>query len=188
MVSRGLLPDESRKAVVMRNHEAALMQNLESLAAELGLHLQQQGIQLALAESCTGGLIAQAMTAIAGSSAWFERGFVTYSNDAKVEMLGVDAALIARYGAVSPAVAQAMAEGALSHSHAQVSGAVTGIAGPGGGSAEKPVGMVCFAWASQTQDGTMQSRTDTQYFQGDRAAVRLQAALHVLAGLRETTH
>ena len=133
---------------------------------------------MATAESCTGGLIAGACTDLAGSSAWFERGFVTYSNAAKIELLGVDAALINTHGAVSEAVARAMASGALQRSHAQVSVAVTGVAGPTGGSADKPVGTVWFGWA--TPAGVS---AEHQRFDGDRAAVRQATVAHALAGL-----
>jgi nicotinamide-nucleotide amidase len=133
---------------------------------------------LATAESCTGGLIAGACTDLAGSSAWFERGFVTYSNAAKTEMLGVDAALIDTHGAVSEPVVRAMVQGALRHSHAQVAVAVTGVAGPTGGSAEKPVGTVWFGWA--TPAGV---HTEVQHFGGDRAAVRGATVQHALARL-----
>nr|WP_315847861.1 CinA family protein [uncultured Rhodoferax sp.] len=135
---------------------------------------------LVTAESCTGGLIAGACTDLAGSSAWFERGFVTYSNAAKTEQLGVDAALIATHGAVSEPVARAMVLGALQHSHAQVAVAVTGVAGPTGGSAEKPVGTVWFGWA--TPAGV---RTEVQHFAGDRAAVRAATVHHALTQLAE---
>ncbi len=137
--------------------------------------LVNRGWMLATAESCTGGLIAATCTDLAGSSAWLERGFVTYSNAAKTEMLGVDAALIAHHGAVSEPVARAMAAGALQHSAAQVAVAVTGVAGPTGGSAEKPVGTVWFAWA--TPQGLTSER---QQFDGDRAAVRQATVLHAL--------
>ncbi len=133
---------------------------------------------LATAESCTGGLIAGACTDLAGSSAWFERGFVTYSNAAKTEQLGVDAALIATHGAVSEPVVRAMVLGALQHSKAQVAVAVTGVAGPTGGSAEKPVGTVWFGWA--TPAGV---HTEAQHFVGDRAAVRAATVQHALARL-----
>ncbi len=133
---------------------------------------------LATAESCTGGLIAGACTDLAGSSAWFERGFVTYSNAAKTEQLGVDAALIASHGAVSEPVVRAMVLGALQHSHAQVAVAVTGVAGPSGGSADKPVGTVWFGWA--TPAGV---RTEVQHFAGDRAAVRAATVRHALVKL-----
>ena len=135
--------------------------------------LQKKGWMLATAESCTGGLIAAACTDLAGSSNWFERGFVTYSNAAKTEMLGVDAALIAVHGAVSEAVVQAMAAGALAHAQAQVSLAVTGVAGPGGGSADKPVGTVWLAWCV---GGTV--HTELKHFPGDRAAVRAATVTH----------
>jgi len=134
--------------------------------------------KLATAESCTGGLIAAACTELSGSSNWFERGFVTYSNAAKTELLGVDAALIASHGAVSEAVARAMATGALAHSHAQVAIAVTGVAGPGGGSADKPVGTVCFgfAWPGAVN-------TETCQFAGERADVRRASVQHGLLRL-----
>ena len=133
---------------------------------------------LATAESCTGGLIAGACTDLAGSSAWFERGFVTYSNAAKTEMLGVEAALIDTHGAVSEPVVRAMVQGALQHSNAQVAVAVTGVAGPTGGSAEKPVGTVWFGWT--TPAGV---HSEVQHFGGDRAAVRAATVQHALARL-----
>lgn len=158
------------------------MSSLLELSSSLGQALHARGWQLALAESCTGGLIAQSITAIAGSSAWFDRGFVTYSNAAKTDMLGVPAVLIDEHGAVSEEVAQAMAVGALEQSLANISGAVTGIAGPGGGSAYKPVGMVCFAWATR-QPGPPQVLVHTRYFTGDRQQVREQAASYLLTAL-----
>ena len=133
---------------------------------------------MATAESCTGGLIAGACTEVSGSSDWFERGFVTYSNAAKTELLGVPAELIGQHGAVSEPVARAMAAGALAHSPAQLAVAVTGVAGPTGGSADKPVGTVWFGWA--TPAGTV---TEHQRFDGDRAAVRAATVRHALAGL-----
>ena len=133
---------------------------------------------MATAESCTGGLIAAACTDLAGSSAWFERGLVTYSNEAKTELLGVPAELIAQPGAVREAVARAMAAGALARSQAQVAVAVTGVAGPGGGSASKPVGTVWLAWA--TPQGLWSER---QVFAGDRAAVRQATVDHALEQL-----
>ena len=128
---------------------------------------------LATAESCTGGLIAATCTDLSGSSNWFDRGFVTYSNEAKTELLDVPAALIARHGAVSEPVAQAMAQGALRHSRAQAAVAVTGVAGPTGGSADKPVGTVWFGfgWAGKVH-------TERQQFAGDRAAVRAATVAH----------
>ena len=140
--------------------------------------LIQRQWQLATAESCTGGLIAAACTDLAGSSAWFERGFVSYSNASKTELLSVDSTLIARCGAVSQEVAHAMVRGALLHSHAQVAVAVTGIAGPDGGSPAKPVGTVWLAWA--TPQGVV---TELQRFAGDRAAVRAATVQHALARL-----
>lgn len=152
---------------------------LLTLAAEVGTALQQRGWMLALAESCTGGGAAQAVTEVAGSSGWFDRGFVTYSNEAKMEMLSVSAGALKQYGAVSEEVAREMAAGALRHSQARIAASSTGIAGPGGGSAEKPVGMVCFAWA--TVDGVLISQTC--HFEGDRAAVRRQAVAILLQGV-----
>jgi nicotinamide-nucleotide amidase len=139
------------------------------------------GWKLATAESCTGGLIAACCTDLAGSSDWFDRGFVTYSNSAKTEMLGVDEELIARHGAVSEAVVRAMVQGALKHSAAQVALAVTGVAGPGGGSEAKPVGTVWLGWA--TPGGVV---TEMQNFAGDRPQVRaatVQRALNRLVEL-----
>ena len=135
---------------------------------------------MATAESCTGGLIAATCTELAGSSNWFERGFVSYSNAAKCELLGVDAALIDAHGAVSEPVVRAMAVGALAHSRAQVAVAVTGVAGPSGGSAAKPVGTVWLAWATPTG-----VTSEVQHFAGDRAAVRLATVHHALARLAE---
>jgi nicotinamide-nucleotide amidase len=151
--------------------------------------LLQHGWMLVTAESCTGGLIAAQCTEQAGSSLWFERGLVTYSNEAKHEALGVPQALIEDQGAVSEAVAQAMALGALRHSGAQVAVAVTGIAGPGGGSADKPVGTVCFAWAMPSDTGPTLGaesawvKTDRQLFSGDRAQVRAASVSHALQTL-----
>ena len=143
--------------------------------AELATLLRAQGRMLATAESCSGGLIAAACTDLAGSSEWFERGFVSYSNASKTELLGVDAHLIAAHGAVSEAVARAMAQGALQRSAAQVSVAVTGVAGPGGGSAGKPVGTVWFAWGLPWG-----VQAEVQHFAGDRAAVRAATVQHAL--------
>jgi nicotinamide-nucleotide amidase len=138
----------------------------------------KNGQMLTTAESCTGGMIAAACTDLAGSSAWFERGFVTYSNEAKMQMLGVDAALITQHGAVSEEVAHAMVQGAIAHSRAQVAVAVTGVAGPAGGSAAKPVGTVWFGFA--TPSGVV---TEMQRFDGDRAAVRAATVDHALTRL-----
>jgi nicotinamide-nucleotide amidase len=152
---------------------------LETLAAKLGAALLARGEWLAAAESCTGGWLAQSVTAIAGSSAWFDRGFVTYSNAAKMDMLGVPPTTLERHGAVSEATARAMAQGALAHSRANWTVAITGIAGPSGGTPEKPVGTVCFAWAEK--DGGCEAQTC--HFAGDRAAVREQSVRHALLGL-----
>ncbi len=153
---------------------------LEPVLVQIAERLQARGQMLAAAESCTGGLIAAACTELAGSSLWFERGFVTYSNAAKTELLGVDAGLITQHGAVSEPVARAMAQGALAHSAAQASVAVTGVAGPGGGSADKPVGTVWLAWCV---DG--QTHSVCQHFDGDRAAVRRVTVAYALARLRD---
>lgn len=157
------------------------MHDLPALVADLML---EKGLFLATAESCTGGMIAAACTDLAGSSNWFERGFVTYSNAAKTEMLGVDAALIAQHGAVSDAVVRAMAAGALARSHAQVAVAVTGVAGPGGGSVEKLVGTV---WLGFAFGGALagQVYAERQHFPGDRAAVRAATVQHALRRLTE---
>lgn len=154
------------------------MSELELLAERLGRELLNRGEWLATAESCTGGWIAQTVTAIPGSSAWFDRGFVTYSNVAKLDMLGVTETTLAQHGAVSEATARAMAQGALKHSRGDWSVAVTGIAGPDGGTPEKPVGMVCFAWAQR--DGGCEALTCQ--FAGDRAEVRQQAVRLALSG------
>ena len=157
--------------------------NFEPEASKLADALRQRGWMLAAAESCTGGLIAAACTALAGSSDWFERGFVTYSNDAKAQMLGVDAALIASDGAVSEAVARAMVQGALQHSRATLAVAVTGIAGPGGAVPGKPVGTVWLAWGT-----AVQVHAERLQLAGDRDAVRsatVAAALRRL--LQEAT-
>lgn len=142
--------------------------------------LIKRGYKLVTAESCTGGMIAAACTDLAGSSAWFERGFVTYSNDAKTESLGVDAALLAQHGAVSEEVVRAMVIGAIAHSKAQVAVAVTGVAGPTGGSRDKPVGTVWFGWSV---NGVVSS--ERMLFKGDRAAVRAATVRHALQRLVE---
>ena len=149
-----------------------------ALTQRLAALLQQKHWMLATAESCTGGLIAGACTDLAGSSAWFERGFVTYSNEAKTELLGVPAAMIDSHGAVSEPVARAMAEGAVARSHAQVGVAVTGVAGPSGGSPEKPFGTV---WFGCSVGGEL--RTERRLFVGDRAAVRSATVQHALQTL-----
>ena len=151
---------------------------LRNLALLILDDAEQARLKIATAESCTGGLVAALFTDIPGSSTVFERGFVTYSNAAKTELLRVPAELIAQHGAVSEPVARAMAAGALTHSPAQLAVAVTGVAGPTGGSADKPVGTVWFGWA--TPAGTF---TEHQRFDGDRAAVRAATVRHALAGL-----
>jgi nicotinamide-nucleotide amidase len=152
---------------------------LERLAAGVGALLRARGWRLATAESCTGGWAAQAVTAVAGSSAWFDRGFVTYSNEAKQEMLGVTADTLARFGAVSEATVREMAAGALERSRAQVAFAISGIAGPSGGSVDKPVGTVCFAWALTGK----RVETVTRHFDGERRAIRAASVQEALQGL-----
>lgn len=156
-------------------------ETLDGLAREVGVLLKSRGLLLTTAESCTGGWVAQAITAISGSSKWFERGFVTYSDLAKHEMLGVQDETLAEHGAVSEPVVREMALGALAHSRAQIALAVSGVAGPEGGSAAKPVGTVCFAWAEKNE-GVV---TETRCLDGDREAVRRQATRHALAGILE---
>ena len=152
---------------------------LEALAAEVGTALVARCWMLAAAESCTGGWAAQALTAVAGSSAWFERGFVTYSNQAKIEMLGVRVETLDTFGAVSEETAAQMAQGALAHSRAQAAFAITGIAGPSGGSLEKPVGTVCFAWRLADAEVA----TARHWFAGDRQQVRAQSVQLALRNL-----
>jgi nicotinamide-nucleotide amidase len=152
---------------------------LESLARRVGVRLKKRRLKLATAESCTGGWIAQAVTSIAGSSDWFERGFVTYSNEAKKELLGIRVSTLSRHGAVSEETAREMAAGALKRSRAQVAVAVTGIAGPGGGSRTKPVGMVCFAWARKKRAPDSVVRR----FPGNREGIRRRSVAFALQGL-----
>jgi nicotinamide-nucleotide amidase len=156
---------------------------LLKLSSVLGLALKKQGWMLSLAESCTGGMAAQYITTVAGSSAWFDASFVTYSNQAKTRMLGVSPETIAQHGAVSEQTALEMVLGALAHSQADVAAAITGIAGPDGGSADKPVGTVCFAWA--TNDGIQQ--TVTHQFSGNREMVRKESVKTVFEGLLSLT-
>ena len=157
------------------------MASIATLAMELGAVLKERNLMLALAESCTGGMVAQSITSVAGSSAWFDRGFVTYSNVSKIEMLGVRAETLEKFGAVSEETALEMALGCLKHSHAQLSGSITGIAGPDGGTMDKPVGTVCFAWAGEK----LLLSTTTKRFFGNREEVRQQAAIAWMAGLTE---
>ena len=149
-----------------------------SLCQSLAERLLARHWRMATAESCTGGMIAARCTDLAGSSAWFERGFVTYSNEAKAELLGIDPQLIVQHGAVSEAVALAMAQGAVAHAKAQVAVAVTGVAGPTGGSVDKPVGTVWLAWNIHGQVDA-----EKMLFPGDRAAVREATTWHALQGL-----
>jgi nicotinamide-nucleotide amidase len=158
---------------------------LTALAAEVGRTLERMGLMLATAESCTGGWVGGVITSVSGSSMWFERGFITYSETAKREMLGIASEILQQHGAVSAPCARAMAEGALKHSHAQVALAVTGIAGPTGGTVQKPVGMVWFAWAAQGKS----TQATCHYLKGDREGIRresvaiaLQGVLQLLAG------
>jgi nicotinamide-nucleotide amidase len=154
---------------------------LYRLAEEMGKALQQRGMMLATAESCTGGWVAEAVTAVPGSSSWFDRGFITYTNDAKQDMLGVAAATLAQHGAVSEPTVREMAAGALRNSRAQAALAISGIAGPSGGTAEKPVGTVWIAWALANGAAASEKRV----FAGGRREVRQQAVERALRGLLE---
>lgn len=158
-----------------------MIARLDNLASALGQRLQAAGLVLATAESCTGGWVSKVVTDIPGSSAWFDRGFVTYDNQAKQEMLGVSAVAIADHGAVSEEVARAMAQGALEHSRADVALAITGIAGPTGGAEDKPVGTVCFAWARAGHS----PRARRMWFAGNREQVRHQSVRFALERLLE---
>ena len=151
---------------------------LAALAARVGRRLKRRGLKLVTAESCTGGWIAQAATSVAGSSDWFERGYVTYSNKSKRELLGVRARTLTKFGAVSEETAREMAAGALSRRRMRVAVSVTGIAGPSGGTPGKPVGTVCFAWAA---GGAV--RSETRRFSGDRESVRRQSVVAALEGI-----
>lgn len=151
---------------------------MEELAKQVGAFLKEKSWKLVVAESCTGGGVGESITSIAGSSAWFDRGFITYSNDAKIEMLGVDSAIINQHGAVSKETVLAMATGAVMRSAAQIGVAISGIAGPDGGSPEKPVGTVWIAWA-----GKIGRRAQVFLFSGDRRAVRQQAVETALKGI-----
>ncbi|HYP68028.1 MAG TPA: nicotinamide-nucleotide amidohydrolase family protein [Thiobacillaceae bacterium] len=161
----------------MRPPDAELFQ----LSEQLGLLLKQKGWMLASAESCTGGWLGQVVTSVAGSSQWYERGFITYTNLAKQEMLGVSAATLNAHGAVSEETVREMAQGALKNSRAQISVSVSGIAGPGGGTPRKPVGTVCIAWTSI--DGNLSSTTCR--LGGDREEIRSRAVAAALRGLIE---
>ena len=174
--------------------------HITTLAAQLGEALQRKGLLLATAESCTGGWVGQAVTAISGSSSWYDRGFITYSNHAKHEMLGVSRDTLERCGAVSEETAREMADGALAHSHAHASLAITGVAGPSGGTPRTPVGTVCLAWAIRIPahappPGAPHAAVDLaphvassavkRCFEGDREAVRRQSVLLAMQGMLE---
>jgi nicotinamide-nucleotide amidase len=154
---------------------------LYELAERVGASLKAHGLMLATAESCTGGWVGQAVTAVAGSSHWYERGFITYSNEAKSELLEVSPHTLSSHGAVSEETVREMVAGALKHSHAQVALAISGIAGPGGGTPGKPVGTVCFAWCLAGE----KPASETVHFDGDRTRIRLQAVTHALRGVLE---
>lgn len=159
---------------------------LYTLAQNVGALLAAQGLVVVTAESCTAGGVAYSITQVPGSSAWFNRGMIVYSNDAKQRMLGVPPTYLRDYGAVSEPVARAMAMGALQHSTAQVAVSVTGIAGPDGGTPEKPVGTVCFCWALRREAAAVPwAQTATRHFDGDRSAVRTQSIIECLDGLRQ---
>jgi nicotinamide-nucleotide amidase len=152
---------------------------LYELAVEVGAAFKARGIVLATAESCTGGWIGEAVTAVPGSSEWYDRGFITYTNAAKEEMLGVAAGTLEKFGAVSEQSVKAMVAGALANSHAHVAVAVSGVAGPSGGTPAKPVGTVCIAWGRNGSE----PYAETQLFAGDRAAVRRQSVERALEGV-----
>lgn len=154
---------------------------LYELAVKVGAALKARGLTLVTAESCTGGWIGEAVTAVPGSSEWYERGFITYTNTAKREMLGVAVATLDKFGAVSLETVREMTGGALANSHAQVAIAVSGVAGPSGGTPAKPVGTVCIAW--QRAGGTPVA--EAHRFDGDREAVRRQSVERALAGVLE---
>jgi len=157
------------------------MDELNQLAAQVGAALKARGWMLATAESCTGGWVGEVVTSVAGSSHWYDRGFITYTNASKQEMLGVSAQTLAEYGAVSEQTVREMAAGALKNSRADITLAISGIAGPGGATPGKPVGTVCMAWALRAGGG----RSQTFRFDGDRAAVRRQAVAEALRGVMQ---
>lgn len=161
------------------------MESLDQSAAELGKTCAALGIRMVTAESCTGGLIAGTLTDVPGASTWFDRGFVTYSNEAKKAMLGVREETLQEFGAVSQETAQEMALGAIAHSGAGAAVSVTGIAGPGGGTPEKPVGTVCFGVA-ESVTGFPRCTTVVKHFDGDRASVRKQSVAFAIAELQRS--
>ncbi len=154
----------------------------QRLSARVGKLLKERGLMLVTAESCTGGWVAQVVTSVSGSSDWFDRGFVSYSNNSKQEMLGIKPETLDRHGAVSAEVAKEMAMGALTNSRAQVSVAISGIAGPAGGTPHKPIGTVWLAWAMEGKE----PRCRSTHFAGDREMVRQQAVMAALQGIIET--
>jgi nicotinamide-nucleotide amidase len=154
-------------------------QALYDLAAKVGKALKERGLMLVTAESCTGGWVGEAMTMVSGSSEWYERGFITYTNAAKTEMLGVRATTLETHGAVSEETVAEMVAGALKHSHGQIALAVSGVAGPTGGTALKPVGMVCFAWGAREAEPV----STTLHIPGNRDTVRRQAVIKALEGV-----
>lgn len=159
------------------------MEDIIDLATRVGSALQSKGLLLAVAESCTGGGVAQAITEIAGSSEWFDCGIIAYSNASKTELLDVPAALLAQHGAVSEEVVGAMALGMIANSNAHVALSTTGIAGPSGAVPGKPVGTVCFGWAIEQNTHIKRMHTERLVFVGDRHAVREQTVVHALKGL-----
>ena len=152
---------------------------LVTLSQVVGVACRRHGAMIATAESCTGGWVSEVITHTAGSSAWFDRGFITYTNAAKTAMLGVRSNTIEAHGAVSQETAGEMARGALTHSDASVALAITGIAGPTGGSPDKPVGTVCFGWCLRDREPSCERRL----FSGDRESIRKQSVIHALSGL-----
>ena len=157
--------------------------NTSDIVTTLAEILQSKNWKMAAAESCTGGLVCANLTEIAGSSQWFERGYITYSNEAKMECLGVPSKLLESFGAVSEEVAKAMAEGAQINAGVNVAVSITGIAGPSGGSSVKPVGMVCFAWAIRNATNENMVHTETILFDGNRHGIRKQACDYALSKL-----
>jgi nicotinamide-nucleotide amidase len=166
-----------RRARPVTGHRSPV--TLYRLAEEVGAALKARRLMLATAESCTGGWISEAVTMVPGSSDWFERGFVTYTYISKREMLGVKEDTLGKHGAVAEEVVREMVAGALARSHAQVAVAVSGVAGPSGGTPDKPVGTVCFAWGAKAGE----PRSETKHFPGDREAVRRQSVEHALKGV-----
>jgi len=158
---------------------------LGTLAVLVGSRLKARGLMIATAESCTGGWVGQELTAIAGSSEYYDRGFITYSNAAKQELLRVPADTLRDFGAVSEETARAMASGTLANSHAQVALSITGVAGPGGGSGKNPVGTVCFGWAVKDAASIVTTDSARMHFDGDREAVRRQSVVFALQGVVE---